>query len=396
MTPGARIQAAIECLDDIFAGAPAEKTLTGWARRSRFAGSKDRAAVRDHVFDALRNRDSCAQLGGSLTGRAVMLGLALLDGHDLDALFNGVGHAPGTLDDGEQSRVTSFVDVDLQTHVRDIWDMPNVWQQKLTSSHQGDAVAIAHALRARAPVDLRVNLRKSTLEKTQVDLEKEGVLTKPCTISPTALRVVEGARAVKSSRSFLEGYIELQDAGSQALVDELPLQDGMRVLDYCAGGGGKSLAMAARKHCRFMAHDIDPGRMKDIKVRAQRAGVEIACANGPQLSRQAPFDLVLCDAPCSGSGAWRRSPDAKWRSTQERLDQLLNIQKEILLSAQNYVRPGGYLAYATCSLFAEENENQINEFLSVSSIFKLISQKSWTPLQGCDGFHVSVLRSEVA
>ncbi|MEP5153201.1 RsmB/NOP family class I SAM-dependent RNA methyltransferase [Planktotalea sp.] len=390
MTPGARVQAAIECLDDIFAGAPAEKTLTAWARRSRFAGSKDRAAVRDHVFDVLRNRDSCIALGGSLTGRSAMIGLCLLQGVELETILSGVGHAPSVLSDEEQALLSQTGDFSKQ--VENLWDMPKIWQDTLIASHQDKALAIAQALRARAPVDLRVNIRKTTLEAAQTKLAGEGITAVPCRISDTALRVVEGARAVKNSQSYLDGFVELQDAGSQALVDELPLSDGMRVLDYCAGGGGKSLAMAARVRAKYFAHDKDTGRMKDIDARAKRAGVKIECLSPSAVEKQAPFDMVLCDAPCSGSGAWRRSPDAKWRSDLERLNQLTEIQSEILLKAKGLVRSGGYLAYATCSLFAEENEDQIKNFLSKLPEFDLISQKSWTPLQNCDGFHVSVLR----
>ena len=392
MTPGARVQAAIECLDEIFAGSPAEKTLTRWARRSRFAGSKDRAAVRDHVFDALRNRDSYALLGNALTGRAVMIAHAYLLDPNVDAIFNGVGHAPTPLSDDERARIVELSLTNTDDYMRDVWDMPNWCREKLERSHSQNAVNIAHALRLRAPVDLRVNLLKCTPLAVVELLYEEGILATPCDIAANALRVTEGARKVKNSKTYLDGLVELQDAGSQALVEALPLSDGMRILDYCAGGGGKSLAMAGRSRSTYFAHDVDVGRMKDIPNRAARAGVSITPLETTYLSSNAPFDLVLCDAPCSGSGAWRRSPDAKWRFGEEQFQQLLGIQQDILHQARALVFQGGYLAYATCSLFSEENEQQVNAFLKNEPEFKLISQTSWTPLDGCDGFHLSVMQ----
>ena len=394
MTPGARVQAAIECLDDIFAGAPAEKTMTRWARRSRFAGSKDRAAVRDHVFDALRNRDSLAALGGGLTGRAVMIALALREGQDVQALFNGIAHAPSVLSAEEDGQIAQVRERGIDAIANDIWDMPDDWAGKLLASHPQNAQAIAHALRDRAPVDLRVNLRKMGRDAALTRLAQEGITAQICDISSTALRITEGARALKNSRSYLDGLVELQDAGSQALVEALPLKESMQVLDYCAGGGGKSLAIAGLAEARIFAHDSDEGRMKDIPARAARAGVKVDCVNSSGALKVSPFDLVLCDAPCSGSGAWRRSPDAKWRLTQEAFQTVLQTQREILLQAKTLVGQSGYLAYATCSLFAEENEEQVNEFLKDTLKFKLIFQKSWTPLDGCDGFHVSVMQLE--
>lgn len=392
MTPGARVQAAIECLDDIFSGMPAEKTLTRWARRSRFAGSKDRAAVRDHVFDALRNRDSSAEIGGGLTGRSVMLGLTLLQGHVLGDVFTGLGHAPSILTAEEAAK---FADLDPKTiaHIAaNIWDMPDLWRDKLQASRPEQALDNAHALKARAPVDLRVNARKASLASAIEQLLEDGITAGPCTVSKTALRVLDGSRKVKNSQSYLNGIVELQDAGSQALAEMLPLNASMKTLDYCAGGGGKSLAIAALSDTRLFAHDSDDKRMKDIPNRAERSGASITCLQTSALVNQAPFDLVLCDAPCSGSGAWRRSPDAKWRLTEAQFQDLIELQHEILLNARPLVRRNGYLAYATCSLFSEENEAQVNRFLESAPEFSLIEQKSWTLLDGCDGFHLSVMQ----
>lgn len=401
MTPGARISAAIECLDAIFDGTPAEKALTGWARRSRYAGSKDRAAVRDHVFDALRMRDSYAAIGGELTGRAVMVGL--VHAHQemqFDELFNDLGHSPPSLSAEERTLLESAqsdesaINIGNSTFTRENWrwDLQLWCTEKLEASHPEQATLIANALKQRAPVDLRVNKRLGSVEEAIEALKVDDISAIPCDLSPYAIRVTHNARRVKLSHAYLTGLVELQDTGSQALVDALPLKDSQKILDYCAGGGGKSLAMAAKCEASIFAHDINQARMMDIPVRTTRASAHIQCLTTEALQNHAPFDIVLCDAPCSGSGAWRRSPDAKWRVTQDQFGELLEVQQNILAKAQSLVAPSGYLAYATCSLFAEENEYQINRFLENHTKFDLISNASWTPLDGCDGFSIFLMQ----
>jgi 16S rRNA (cytosine967-C5)-methyltransferase len=395
MTPGARVSAAIECLDAIFEGAPAEKALTGWARRSRFAGSKDRAAVRDHVFDALRQRDTYAGLGGGLTGRCVMIGLVTAQGLVMDQLFDGQGHAPEPLTELERQTLAGVmppVEKASSDASEWCWDMPDWCAQALERTHPDQAKQIADALKRRAPVDIRLNFKLSTMEDAIRELAADGIEVEPCDIAKSALRVTQNPRKVKLSDAYLSGKVELQDAGSQALIEALPLKEARTILDYCAGGGGKALAISAICDAKIYAHDIDAARMKDIPVRAERAETLIRCLETSALSNQGPFDLVLCDAPCSGSGAWRRSPDAKWRFTQERFDELLDIQNDILRKAHLLVAPGGFLVFATCSLFSEENEDQVNGFQKEHPAFSCIHQKSWTPLDGCDGFFAAILQ----
>jgi len=186
--------------------------------------------------------------------------------------------------------------------------------------------------------------------------------------------------------------VELQDAASQAVVDFLPLTSGARVLDFCAGGGGKSLAMAARCQGRFHAWDQDPDRMKDLPPRAERAGVAIRVLAENDLSRLGPYDLVFCDAPCSGSGAWRRSPAGKWALTAARLNDLCAIQAGILDRAARLVAPNGYLAYATCSILRSENADQSAGFADRQAGFTLINDRAFSPLDGADGMYVAVFQ----
>lgn len=385
MTPAARIAAAIAVLDAIGRGEPAEKALTGWARRSRFAGSGDRAALRDHVFDALRCRRSLAALGGAATGRGLMLGAARRDGTDPDTLFTGAGHAPPPLSAAE--RGAGYAPVDAAERL----DIPDWLWPRFCDDLGAEAQAVAAALQARAPVHLRVNLRKADRAAALARLQAEGIACRPHPVADTALEVSDGGRRIRQGAAFADGVVELQDAASQAITATLPLRDGLRVLDYCAGGGGKALAMAARARLSLWAHDVAPARMRDLPARAARAGAQVSCADADAVARAAPFDLVLCDVPCSGSGAWRRAPEAKWRLTPARLAGLLDIQATILGAAAGLVAEGGVLAYATCSLFADENAGQIARFLATHPGWALREHRRWTPLGGTDGFYLALL-----
>ncbi|AVO39247.1 RsmB/NOP family class I SAM-dependent RNA methyltransferase [Pukyongiella litopenaei] len=385
MTPAARVQAAIEILDGIGAGRAAEQALTGWARRSRFAGSGDRAAVRDHVFDALRRRRSYAALGGGSGGRALMLGAIRAAGGDPDAVFGAGGHAPAALSDAERAGGR-----DPRTP-QERCDMPDWLWPRLVASLGGEADAAGRALQNRAPVHLRVNLARCDRDAARHALADDGIATRPHPASPTALEVTDGARRLRNARAYLDGRVELQDAASQAVVDLLPLKPGMRVLDYCAGGGGKALAMAARAAVEIVAHDASPDRMRDLPARADRAGAQITLAATQDLAGLGPFDLVLCDAPCSGSGSWRRSPEGKWALTEARLAELTGIQRDILHRASACLVPGGLLAYATCSILDDENAQSVAHFLRAHPGWRQVASRSWPVQHGTDGFFSSHL-----
>src|SRR6056297_3425668 len=313
MTPAARVQAGAEILDAILAGEPAEKALTQWARRSRFAGSKDRAAVRDHVYDVLRRRASCGARGGGCSGRALMLGLLRQQGGDPDEIFTGQGHAPAPLSAAERAAGNETEPYDLPA-----WIVPR-FQDALAE----DFARTERALRERAPVMLRVNARKGGRDAAIDALARDGIEAHPCDIAETALRVTSGARRVKLSSAYEDGRVELQDGSSQAAMSRLDLSGVARVLDFCAGGGGKSLALAARSAAQIVAHDAMPRRMADLPARAARAGAQITLAGLDEAVAAGPFNLVVCDVPCSGSGTWRRTPDAKWRLTEADLAALL-------------------------------------------------------------------------
>ena len=383
MTPAARISAAISVLDAIRDGLAVEQALTRWGRQSRYAGSKDRAAVRDHVFDVLRQRRTAACLGGGEDGRALMIGLLRHRGIAPDSLFNGDGHPPAALT-AEESKARRE-----PVPEADRWNLPDWIMPEFKRSLGPKAEDTALALQERAPVTVRVNTRKvSRTEAAQV-LSEQGIDSTPNALSETALTLGTGARRLRQTTAYQDGLVELQDAASQAVVALLPPAD--KCLDYCAGGGGKSLAMAAREGRRIHAHDIDPHRMSDLPNRAARAGADIVCVANRGLHDLAPFDLVLCDVPCSGSGAWRRAPDGKWSLTPDRLKDLCQSQDEILDRAAGLVSPDGWLAYATCSVLTCENEDRIAAFVDRNPDWRCVLTRRFDVSSEGDGFFAAHL-----
>lgn len=393
MTPGARLSAAIGLLDEILAGAPAERALTRWARASRFAGSKDRAAIRDLVFDALRRRRSLAWTGGAETGRAIILASQLAEETPLDALFTGQGFDPAVIEPEEFARLGRDLAA-APAAVR--LDVPDFLLPELEASLGPDCPAILAEMQARAPVVLRVNTLKSNRDAATVVLTRDGIVAEPVPGIATALRVIENPRLVSGSRAYTQGMVELQDVSSQIAAAFAGARPGMVVLDYCAGGGGKTLALASdmKDEGRLMAWDANPRRMKDLPDRARRAGARIEILDTSARSALGPAcDIVFVDAPCSGTGAWRRQPESKWLLTPEKLATFPPLQARILGQAARHVRPGGGLVYATCSLLRRENEDQIAGFLTRHAGWKLEEDRRLSPLDGGDGFYMARLRA---
>ncbi len=392
MTPGARLSAAIELLDATLAGAPAERELTRWARASRFAGSKDRAAVRDLVYDGLRRRRSLGWKGGGDSGRALALAQAAETG-DPDALFTGEGFDPAPLTAAERAALARDL-ADAPEAVR--LDIPDALRDTLAASLGADFAAVLAAMRERAPVDLRVNTLKTTPDAATVVLARDGVQVARHPLARNALRVLDNPRLVAASRAYTSGMVELQDASSQVVAETAGARPGMTVLDYCAGGGGKTLALASelRGEGRLMAWDVNPRRMADLPQRAARAGATVRILDDGERARLgAVCDLVLVDAPCSGTGAWRRKPEGKWRLTPEALAAFPPLQDEILDAAARKVRPGGALVYSTCSLVAAENEARAAAFAARHPAWTAEGERRLSPLDGGDGFFIARFRA---
>ena len=393
MTPGARLSAATELLDAALAGEPAERELTRWARASRFAGSKDRAAVRDFVYDGLRRRRSLGWLGGGDTGRAILLAREAEEGADLDALFTGEGFDPAPPSAAERAALARNL-ADAPEGVR--LDYPDFLHDELARSLGSDLEPVLRAMQARAPVDLRVNTLKTTADAATVVLARDGVHVGPLPLAPNALRVLENPRLVAQSRAYTSGMVELQDASSQLVAHLAGARPGMTVLDHCAGGGGKTLALAAAmaRRGRLLAWDANPRRMSDLAERARRAGAEVRILADDERAALGPVcDLVLVDAPCSGTGAWRRKPEGKWRLTPEELAGYPPLQDAILDAAAAHVKPGGRLAYATCSLLAVENEDRAAAFAARHPGWTQEGARRLGPLDGGDGFFFARFRA---
>jgi 16S rRNA (cytosine967-C5)-methyltransferase len=320
-----------------------------------------------------------------------MLGLLRAAGRNPAEVFTGEGYAPAVLTTGEAAfRPPEIAALPRGTAL----DCPDWLMLEFERALGTKTDAVLAAMRERAPVILRVNARRVTREEAAQKLAAEGIVTKPHALASFALQVVDNASKIKTSKAYLCGLVELQDAAPQSAVEALPLTGGRRVLDFCAGGGGKTLAMAARADSEFFAHDAAPKRMSDLPARAVRAGVRVTTIATADLDQRAPFDLVLADVPCSGTGTWRRAPEAKWTLTTERLSALTAIQAEILERSALLVAPGGWLIYMTCSLLRTENRDQIDAFRKAWPGFTLAHESLVTPLDSGDGFYAAHLRRD--
>ncbi|MDG4648751.1 RsmB/NOP family class I SAM-dependent RNA methyltransferase [Roseibacterium sp. SDUM158017] len=389
MTPAARASAAISVLDGWLGGLAAEQALSRWSRGARYAGSGDRAAVRDLVFDVLRHMESAAQAGGAADGRGLVLGLLRLRGSDPASLFDGVGYGPEPLTEAE----TAFAERPLRPPEPGT-DIPP-WLREAIGLRAEDAAArdtLFAALCERAPVWLRVVLRRTTRDAAQARLDAEGIATRPDPGCDTALLVTGGARSLRGSAAYRDGLVELQDLSAQRAVASVPWPSRGRILDFCAGGGGKALAITDRTGAAVLAHDASERRMSDLPARAARAGVTIERLASGQAAARAPYEAVLCDVPCSGTGTWRRDPEAKWRLAPERLDELRQLQAHILDEAAPLVAEGGLLVYMTCSLLACEDEEQVAAFLRRAPGWRQEGARLDTPLSASDGFYTAILR----
>jgi 16S rRNA (cytosine967-C5)-methyltransferase len=355
MTPAARVQAAIELLDSIAAaargaGPAADSLIAAYFRERRYAGSSDRRAVRDLVYRAIRR---CGD--PPLSGRAAMLGLAE-DDPELLARFDGSAHGPPAPSPNEERAAPSAIPSWLGGRFD-----PLVDEAELA------------ALLGRAPLDLRVNRLRASREEALAALP-EAV---PTPHSPIGLHLPDGYRA-EDTDAWRSGLVEVQDEGSQLLALGCGAVPDMLVVDLCAGAGGKSLALAAEMadRGRILAADTDRGRLSRMAPRLSRAGVTIVetCLLDPGLEMEklgdfaGKADLVLVDAPCSGTGTWRRNPETRWRLTPDRLERLVGLQSHLLEIARKLVRPGGHLVYAVCSLLAEEGRGRAEPFAAGSAL----------------------------
>jgi 16S rRNA (cytosine967-C5)-methyltransferase len=323
-------------------------------------------------------------LSGLDGARGIFIGRLIAKNEEINLIFNGQGYGPSGLSDIEQNAV------DMQKN-----DMPYAVQMDIPNwiSSKFNDVNNYDILKSRAPIDLRVNLKKITLKSAIAELKKDGIETETSSLVDTALRVRGETRKILQNKLYLNGFIELQDAGSQALVAQLDCPRTGKVLDYCAGGGGKTLAIASliSNDVSLFAYDKNQSRLKDLKLRAQRSSVKVHLLKEDPTTTNNKYDLVIVDVPCSGSGSWRRSPDAKWKLTEDRLNNLMELQSEILQNTSKLVSLGGTLAYMTCSIFSCENEEQINKFVLNNKSWKITNYKNFELSNKSDGFYLATL-----
>lgn len=370
MRLGGRLAAAIEILDDIDRRhRPVADALKDWGLSHRFAGAGDRAAIGNIVYDALRRKRSAGWLLDADTPRALAFGALLLNGdfsaEALNAQLAGDRFAPEPLGGDELRAIETQRLETVPEAVRA--DCPDWCVPLLVEAYGDEWVEEARALAERPPLDLRVNTLKADAAKVRAALEGSGAA--PTRLARNGLRIPPIAGYgrhpnVQAEPAFQKGWFEVQDEGSQIVADLAGATPAMQVLDYCAGAGGKTLALSAAmgNHGQIYAHDAEKQRLAPIFERLQRAGarnVQVIGRAGELDGHQGRFDLVVVDAPCTGSGTWRRRPDAKWRLTERQLDLRRSEQTAILDRAAGFVRPGGRLVYITCSVFETENAVQL-------------------------------------
>ena len=397
MRDGGRLAAAIAVLEDIEGRhKPARMALKTWGESARYAGAKDRAFVAGLVLDVLRRRRSLAWRMDDAGHRAAVLGaVRFLWGWGVDRLAAAAGelHGPGAITDAEAARLSADSGLDgAPTPVRG--DYPDWLDDSLRRVFGDDRAAEGEALAARAPIDLRVNTLKADTIKVLKALAPFDPVA--CELLPTAVRIgapaaSERAAPAETAPEFERGWFEVQDLGSQIAAACAGDLRGGQVLDFCAGGGGKTLSLAAAmgNKGQLYAYDSDARRLTDTVRRSQRAGVRNLQIRSPIHPNpldglEGRMDLVFVDAPCTGTGTWRRHPDAKWRLTPQQLARRTEEQSAVLDQAAGFVKPGGRLIYVTCSLLFEENEDRVDAFLATSPAF------STTPAGGpADAFLTS-------
>jgi 16S rRNA (cytosine967-C5)-methyltransferase len=430
MTPAARLSAAIELIDTIEDNrVPAAQALKEWGTAHRFAGSGDRAAISGLVWDVLRRRASSAWIMGEETARARLLGMLKLErGFSTDAiaqLCDGSRFAPRSLSEAERTALSANSLGGAPAHVAG--DYPEWLDPHLAEVFGEDRALEAEAMASRAPLDLRVNTLKAKRDKVLASTAH--LNTMPTPWSPNGLRIELSADArnpgIHAEEAFIKGLIEVQDEGSQLAALLSAAKPGEQVIDLCAGAGGKTLALAAMMggKGRLIATDSDKRQLAPIHERLSRAGVHNCEVRTPKGESDAlsgirsSADLVVIDAPCTGTGTWRRNPDAKWRIRPGALEVRLKAQEEVLDRASLLVKPGGRIAYITCSVLPAENNHQVRSFLDRHGGFVVVPPRETTAVlwdqaddfaaatlqspegllmtprrTGTDGFFVSVLR----
>ena len=392
MRLGGRMAAAIEILEDIGrANRPVSVSLADWGKAHRFAGSGDRAAIGNIVYDVMRCRLSNAHAAGDDTPSALVFAALVrqwkMTPDAIREALAGDAHAPAVPDGLEGIAEADFAFADAHVEA----DIPQWLADPFEEAFDDEWVEEAKAFTGRPPLDLRVNTLKADREKVIRALAAAGAC--PAPLARNGVRIAPPQRDgrlpnVQAEPAFQKGWFEVQDAGSQVIADLVLAEPGEQVFDLCAGAGGKTLALAASMDNKGQVHawDADKQRLAPIFDRLKRAGtrnVQVHAANEDLSPLEGRFDRVVVDAPCTGSGTWRRHPDAKWKLTPEALEKRIGEQAAILDNAVRFLRPGGTLCYMTCSVLPAENDEQVAAFLERHPGFEPLSvAEAWIDLHG--------------
>ena len=424
MTPAARLQTIIELIDEVLAtDQPSDAVIAKYFRDRRFIGGGDRRSVSDQTWRILRGRAQLTWALGTdqVNGRLLMAAdLARFEKRTVDniaGIFSGAKHGPHPLSSNERRMIERAGNRETQIPREALLECPAWLLAKFDAAFGAEADKEVAALNTEAMLDVRANTLKTTREAVLAGLVAEDLRVSPMPIAPQGVRI-NGRLNLATNSAFRDGQFEVQDEGSQicaALADARP---GQAVMDYCAGAGGKTLAVAAamQNKGRLVACDVNTKRLERSKIRLRRAGVHNATLrvledHDKWVKRQAGvFDRVVVDAPCSGTGAWRRNPDARWRFAPEHLERLIATQDTLLEQTSALVKAGGRLAYITCSMLPEENADRVNAFLERNAAFKPVPvPQVWaevfstpcptdetfltlTPARnGTDGFFIAIL-----
>ena len=383
MRPAAQIQATIELLDQISIDSyPADRTMAQYFKQRRYIGSKDKAAISEGFYQILRNRLSYeylldeADLG---THSRLLAALNLcLDGKELSDYFNGEQYSPKPLRAEQLDAFKNITIENLESAPLNVQLNVPLWLEDKIQAAVGDRYTLEmQASNQRANTDIRVNTLKSSVEEVAYAITAANYNAEPTELSPWGLRF-DGRVSLTALNAFKRGWFEIQDQGSQLLALLSDVKPGNKVVDFCAGAGGKTLAMAAMMENKgtLYACDVHSKRLEQLALRTKRAGVhnvrshQLSSEHDKWVKKHREIaDVVLLDVPCTGTGTWRRSPDSRWNLKPEDLDNLTALQSSIIQSAKRLVKPGGRLLYATCSLLREENEKVVEQFLADNDDF---------------------------
>ena len=400
MRRDSRANAAIFILDEFLAGQNLNAILSKWTKANRYAGSSDRESIRDIVFDILRVKKTFTFILNKekqvINGRALVFLYSVYYSLPLNDIFTGQKYGPDKLNNYEKE----FSEIARENNERGFEVIDNIPDFLLTEFQRSLGSKFNNVMRLlekRAPVSIRVNALKSDVSSILEVLSSEGIEGKIAKKVRYGIEIIGNPRRLTQLQAFKDGYFEVQDLHSQKTIEGLPIKEDTKILDYCAGAGGKILNIASllKGNGRFFVHDLDKKKLIEADLRAKRAGIKLKRLNAENMEQHHnSFDYILADVPCSGSGTWRRNPQQKWRITSDSLEEILNRQITILNEVKDLIKKNGLLFYITCSLLKIENEEVVDDFLIQNKNFSLSNKENITIDTQGDGFFCAVLQKK--